>query len=154
VISTLDEAGSIERGVERAPDDAGCDDLGIADHARFVDVFASEADVSDGRSSGRTFPTGTFASPRGNFAALLRRVVFVGQSALGARFDLQRGWSAPRCIGWRNFSQTVRLWSSWGCRSSFLFAGRRPGPWLGCSDRGARGGNPARRTRARRLGDL
>ena len=80
--------------IKRAADNAGVYFLSIADEPRFVNVLAGEAEVG-GRweiiiLSGNDMTD--FLSPPtvSNFPPLLRRVIFVGQPALGLRLDVVR----------------------------------------------------------------
>lgn len=73
--------------VTGAADHAGVGGFRVANDPRFVDVFAGQADVR----KPDLFPIGKAAFPVGpNLAALLRRVVFVGEAALRHTFDFQR----------------------------------------------------------------
>lgn len=78
------------RCINGAPNNARISLLGIADDASFVDVFAREADVLCRSSvpdrNGAISP----AASANDLAAILRGVVFVGETALCLRFNFQR----------------------------------------------------------------
>jgi hypothetical protein len=82
--------------VQRLPDNAGFSFLGVADLAGVMDVLTGEADVGGGgnvpvRNVGDVLVS-TFATMPSNLTPFLRRVVLVGEPALGLRFDFE-------CIG-------------------------------------------------------
>jgi hypothetical protein len=56
--------------------------------ASLVDFFSGDSDIGGSRSIVLLWNI----SDCSDFTALLRRVVFVGETALGLRFDLERVW--------------------------------------------------------------
>jgi hypothetical protein len=79
-------------GVDRAANDTRVDFLGIANDARFVNVFAGEADVCRRGRRKVVLVWNDFRAPGllTNFAPFLRRIVFVSKSPLRLRFDFKR----------------------------------------------------------------
>ncbi len=74
---------------KRAAGNAGIGFLSVADLARLVNVLMRQADVGDdGRKS--ILSWNTFRPAGGHLAPLLRRVIFVGQAALGEAFNFKR----------------------------------------------------------------
>ena len=65
--------------------------FGIADEARFVNVFAGEAEVGGGGFAVPVWNGNVLSIVRADYLApLLRRVVLIGQPALGLRLDVVR----------------------------------------------------------------
>lgn len=75
--------------------------LGIADDARFVDLFVSEAYF--GRRNLLLVGKKVLICPRRYFATLLRRVVLVGEAALGTGFNLKGGRERLGCLIFAGF---------------------------------------------------
>ena len=80
---------ALELVIERSPDHARVGRLGVAQLAGLVDCLAGQAEIRDGRD----VPTGNIplalAAVPLDLAPLLRRVVFVGQPALGLGIGIQ-----------------------------------------------------------------
>ena len=80
--------------------DPGLSNFRIADDASFVNVFVSEADVGDACHFRVRSGTMLIACAA-DFTPLMRRVIFIGQPTLRARFDLEPVGLRALLVGFR-----------------------------------------------------